>query len=110
MAVNIPRGPRPDQDDIFQAIIGALERYEADHPGAVVEAYRHGRYSVHLRVVDERFANMSRIERHQLVWPYLDALPEEVLNDVGTLILLAPEEKETSLASLDFDDPVPARL
>ena|SRR5436305_11252906 len=110
MPVLIPRGPGLDTDEGLRAIADRLERYAADHPGASIEAYRHGRYVVRIRVIDDRFRGLTKSERHRKVWPYLHDLPEDVLSDVSTLLLLTPDEKAGSLASTEFDDPIPPRL
>jgi hypothetical protein len=38
------------------------------------------------------------------VWPLLHALDEDVLGDLTMLLLLSPEERETSIANRDFED------
>jgi stress-induced morphogen len=107
-SVIIPRGPKPDRDEEFTAILGALERYAADHPEAVVEAYRHGTYAVRVRVTSPAFAGRPWADRDEDVWAYLRDLPEEVLWDLHILICVTPEEVKRNLGSLDFDDPLPA--
>ena len=110
MPVTISRGPQPEQDDILAEIVGVLERYSADHPTSVVEVYRHGQYAVRIRVTDPRFTGWSKTDRHNSVWPYLSRLPDDVLGDVYLLICVTPEEKATSFASMEFDDPIPAAI
>jgi stress-induced morphogen len=107
MPVLIPRGPQPAADPIFAAIVGAMGRYAADHPRAVVEAYRHGEYAVRIRVTSPDFARRSRTDRHTEVWAYLEPLSEEELGDLHILVCVTPEEKARSIASIDFDDPIP---
>jgi hypothetical protein len=53
---------------------------------------------------------MSRAERNEVVWKYLDQLSDEDQGDISMLVLLAPDETRASLANLEFDDPIPSRL
>jgi len=110
MPVNVPRGPRPEEDEGLQAVVAAMESYQVQHPGSVVETYRHGQYVVRIRVINPGFRGMTKSERHRAVWPFLKDLPEEVVSDISTLILLTPEEVKSSFASFEFDDPIPSRF
>jgi hypothetical protein len=110
MPVSVPRGPRPEEDEGLRAVVGALEQYQHQHPGSGLEAYRHGQFLIRIRVINPAFRGMTKSERHKAVWPYLNDLPEEVVSDVSTLILLTPEELKSSFASFEFDDPIPSRL
>ena len=83
---------------------------KADHPSAEIGLYRHGKYSVRVRIVDPSFAGESKPQRHRVAWPYLVGLPEETLSDLSTLLLVTPDEKAFSFASMDFDDPLPSLL
>ena len=107
MAVTLVRG-RSDQTT--KALVKQLEKYVAAHPGAEVDLYRQNSASVRVRVVDPAFRGKSRSERHKVVWPILRELPEEVLGELSMLVLLPPEEKDTSLVSLEFDDPRASRI
>ena len=107
MCVVIPRGPLPADDEYLAAIVGELNRYSAAHPRAVVEAYRRGKYLVRVRVTDPGFAGRTREDRYDAVWEYLRHLDEDVLGDIHMIICVTPEERPTSLGSLDFDNPVP---
>ncbi len=51
---------------------------------------------------------MEQLERHNLLWSYLESFPENVLNHVSISLALTPAEKQTSFASYDFDNPVPS--
>jgi hypothetical protein len=53
---------------------------------------------------------MDRIEREPAVWKLLHQLPEEVFVNITMLLLLTPAETEDSLASQEFDHPVPSRV
>ena len=97
-------------DPILIAIADALTAYEKAHPRADIVIYRQNSVSARVRIVDPELAGISKADRHDLVWKYLDSLPDEILNDVSVLLLLAPEETGVSLANLDFDHPVPSNF
>jgi stress-induced morphogen len=107
MAIRIPRGKT---DPILKKISEVLRKYEADHPGADIDLYRQNPVSVRLRIIDPTFAGQGRVQRHQLVWQYLDQLTEEVQSDISTILLLTPAEKKKSFANFEFDDPIPSQL
>jgi hypothetical protein len=107
MSISIPRGT---SDDVLARITEALRSYEADHPRARIDLYRQNSVSVRVRIIDPDLARLSRPERHQLAWKYLDQVPDEVQSDISTLLLLTPEETKNSFANLEFEDPVPSKL
>ena len=107
MAVNIIRGA---SDDAIAQVAGALQSYAAAHPRATVDVYRQSRFSIKVRIVDPSFTRMPMGDRHDLVWPILDPLPDDLVSDITTLILLAPDEVSESLANFEFDHPVPQVL
>jgi stress-induced morphogen len=107
MAVAVPRGPTPAEDEVLRAVVAALERYQGDHPAAVIDLYRHGPYSIKVRVIDPDFAGVRRGSRHERVWVYLRALPEELAGEIHTLLPLTPEEQADSFGSFEFDHPAP---
>src|SRR5689334_13282068 len=107
MSVNITRG---GLDRGLEQFVSALEKFQSDHPNADISLYRHGKYSVRIRIVDQEFAGKSKSQRHRDAWPYLAEMSEDTLSDLSTLVLLTPDEKPNSIASLEFDDPVPAAI
>ena len=107
MAVKITRGT---SDPKLAEFVGALENYQNDHPQAEIDLYRHGKYSVRVRIADPGFAGLNKSQRHRLAWPYVTAIPEETLSDLSSFLLLTPDEKSNSFASFEFDDPIPAVL
>src|SRR5438094_1085453 len=94
MSVNI----RGTADPVTEAIAAALGPYVAAHPTAEAEVYRYSPVSVRARIIDPDFRGKSRSERHKTVWPLLDPLNEDVLGDLTMLRLLAPAERDTSVA------------
>jgi stress-induced morphogen len=101
------RGVSSDQLD---ALMKTLEAYEARHPRAEIEGYLEDSFSIKLRIVDPDFQGVSRTDRHNAIWRELETLPEETLSYLSILLLLTPEERKTSFASLEFDDPAPSTL
>jgi hypothetical protein len=94
-------------DAIVDAIKEALALYKKDHPKAKIDVYRYNQVSVRVRVIDPDLRGLDRIERDDLVRKYLDHLDDEVVVDITLLILLTPEEKKTSHANFDFENPIP---
>lgn len=106
MAVEI----RGDSDDVIKQIEIVLEAYQKDHPLAQVTMYRQNSVSVHIRIVDPDFNGMSKADRNDRVWDYLDRLSDNAQADVSVLLLLTPSELPKSFANLEFEDPVPSVL
>jgi hypothetical protein len=99
MPVNILGTP----DTVTEAIRDALQPYAQSHPAAEVHVYRYSPVSVRARIVDPEFRNKSRSERHKIVWPLLYRLDEDSLAELTMLVLLPPEERDSSVANKDFD-------
>ena len=91
-------------------MLKVLAKYESQHPRAEIVAYRQNSVFIRIRIIDPDFGNVSRTDRHNEVWRVLDELPEEIQSDLSTVLLLTPDEKRTSFASCDFDDPIPSKL
>ena len=102
------RSAQPDEQ--AQQILDLLTAYERTHPQAQIEGRRHNPVSIRLRIIDPDFQGMDRIEREPAVWKLLRQLPEEVFVNITMLLLLTPEETEHSLASQEFDHPIPSRV
>jgi hypothetical protein len=83
---------------------------EDQHPRAQIEAYRQNSVSIRVRIIDPDFAGISRAERHEIVWRFLETLSDDVQSQMSLLILLTPEELPTSIANLEFDNPIPSSL
>jgi len=104
----IDRSAKPDMQ--VQQILDALTEYERHHPQAQIEGRRHNPVSIRLRIIDPDFQVMDRIAREPEIWRLLRKLPEEVFVNITMLLLLTPEEAEHSLASQEFDHPIPSRV
>jgi stress-induced morphogen len=106
MAVEI----RGERDDVIRQIEIVLEAYQKDHPLAQITMYRQNSVSVRIRIVDPDFNGMSKADRNDRVWDYLDRLSDNAQADVSVLLLLTPSELPKSFANLEFEDPVPSVL
>ena len=102
------RTKRPDA--LLRQIVKALETYQASHPHADIEVYRHNTVSVRIRVIDPDFENQALDDRDEDIWGVLDPLPEDVVAEISLLLTLTPAEAEKSFASMEFDDPIPSRI
>jgi 8-oxo-dGTP pyrophosphatase MutT (NUDIX family) len=71
------------------------------------ECYRYNPGVLRIRIVDERFVGMSRMERDELVLPLVRQLPEDTQLDITVLVLITEEEKIRSRVNLEFEDPSP---
>lgn len=81
------------------------------------DSYRYNSASIRVRVIDPRFAGMSREKRDAMVEEYLDKLPPETQRDIVTLITFAPSDLERTpttfreyMLNSEFDDPSPSTL
>jgi hypothetical protein len=104
----IDRSIQPDMQ--VQQILDILAEYERTHPQAQIEGRRQNPVSIRLRIIDPDFLGMDRVEREPEIWQLLRKLPEEVFLNITMLLLLTPEEAEHSLASQEFDHPIPSRI
>jgi stress-induced morphogen len=100
---------RGSKDRAVTLIKKALDGYEKQNPGAEATIYRQNSASIRVRIIDDRFARMSKSERHDLVWNFLaDRLKEDVLQELSVLLLLAPSEQKSSFMNFEFNDPIPS--
>jgi stress-induced morphogen len=97
-------------DGQVQQILDLLTAYERLHPQAQIEGRRHNPVSIRLRIIDPDFQGMDRIARESAIWKLLHQLPEEVFVNITMLLLLTPEETTHSLASHEFEHPIPSRV
>ena len=97
-------------DPFTDQVLDALGDYQEQHPGAEIEAYRQNSVSIRVRIVDPDFSGISRADRHEIIWHFLEKLPEDVQSQVSLLLPLTPEETATSLANFEFENPIPSSL
>jgi len=60
------------------------------------DAYRHNSASIRVRIIDDRFRDMSREQRDDLVEPILSQLPPALEADIINLLLMYPDEDKDS--------------
>jgi stress-induced morphogen len=92
-------------DDALASIQSRLEQYQQAHPEAEITLYRRGGFSVRIRVIDPTFEGMTRPDRHREIWTVLRGLPEQISNQLGILIPVAPSEVSTSGTLREFGPP-----
>ncbi len=98
---------RGNSDESVGSILDALNAYESEFPGSIATVYRQNPGSIRVRIIDDRFAGMSRSRRHNEVWDFLAKhVGEDSIAEVGVLILLPTTEVKSSLANMEFEDPV----
>ncbi|MFO0966721.1 MAG: hypothetical protein U0793_14200 [Gemmataceae bacterium] len=98
------------KDKGVEAIRSALSPYLGAHPKAKLDVYRKNPVSIRVRIVDPDFAKVTKGQRHDDIWSFLEPLPEELLSELSLLLLLTPEESTKSIANLDFDHPLPSAI
>jgi hypothetical protein len=98
---------RGTTDADIAALLEALLPYESAHPKARIEAYRAGKYSISIRIIDPDLAGIGWAERHDRIWQYFKGLSPELLCQMGLLVLVTPRENKTRGSSLVFDDEAP---
>ena len=102
---------RSRHDTVVEKLKEALEEYKKQHPGACATLYRDNPGWMRLRIVDKRFAKLSKYTRHQEVWDFLaEHLKNEEMQRISVMLLLAPSEQADSFSNWEFDEPVPVRL
>jgi stress-induced morphogen len=74
------------------------------------DAYRYNSVSIRIRIIDERFSGKDLVQREAMVDPLLAKFSEETQSDITLLILLAPEECQTSMINMEFEHPSESRL
>ncbi len=97
-------------DDCLQAVADALAKYEEQHANAEIEVYRQNSASIRVRIVDSDFDGVSKADRHDIIWAFVENLPEDQQAEISVLLLLTPDELKMSFANFEFDHPIPSRL
>ena len=97
-------------DSQVQQVEAVLAEYKKSHPNSRIKARRQNSVSIRVRIIDPDFEGTDRVDREPAVWTALNTLPEDIFTSITMLLLLAPKEVESSLANLEFNDPIPSRL
>ena len=107
----MPVSIRGRSDWGIEQVVAALGDHELQHPGARIEVYRQNSVSIRVRIVDPDLDGISRADRHEIVWRFLETLPEQVQSEMSLLLALTPEETKTSFANMEFESiPIPSSL
>lgn len=101
---------RENRDRVLDEFEKALQPYVKKHPNAKLSLYRQNPASVRIRLIDPDLSSLSRVDRHELVWSYLEPLSDETLSELSILLLLTPDETKKSIANMDFENPIPSLL
>jgi len=105
MSLSILEDRKTDQTRAVEALL--QPEFES------VDCYRYSPYVIRLCIVDEKFRQLSQVQRHELVEPWLQRLPQDVQDDLIFVLLLAPGEAHDlrySQRYLEFMDPSPSFL
>ncbi len=91
-------------------IADLLKAYEQLQPDAKTKSYRYSSGSIRIRIIDPRFDGLSRIERNDDFWEYMQELSDESHSQISMIVLVAPAEVESSPANYEFEHPSPSTL
>ena len=69
------------------------------------DAYRYNSAAIRVRVVDSQFKGKSETQRERRVLPLIRKFPEEIQADITLLLMLSPDELDSSLANMEFENP-----
>lgn len=76
---------------------------------ARVDAYQYNPASIRVRIFDERFRKLPKLDRIDLTEPFLEPFPDDIQRQMTFILCLAPgEETDPSFWALnrEFEDPV----
>ena len=98
-----------NRDEAVDAIAGALDKYAAEHPEARTEVFRLDWTTVWIRVVDPDLAAVDDFGRVSFVWKYIRELPDPIPGHIGRTVPVLPEQVDTHVTSMLFDDALAGR-
>lgn len=102
------RRPLPRTDRGLREFKVATEGYVRSSPRAQVTLVREDEFLIRLRIVDPAFHRLSNEQRIQRVWPYLENLPDDILNELSVLLLVSPKEAKSPFSRQGFEQPLNA--
>jgi len=85
-----------------------IEEYRSVHPDARIKVYRYNPGAIRIRVVDRSFEGKTISEREAEIWRILEKLPDPLQMEISVCLLITPDEQETSLMNLEFEEPLPS--
>ena len=94
-------------DPAVQQVLDVLRReYGTKHPRARIDVYRYCPGMIRVRIIDPDVARIRITRRSDPIDKIIrEHLPQEVRKDIWFLIVLAPNETESSAMNMEFDDP-----
>jgi hypothetical protein len=99
------------QDEDVAAFEAALGIYVQQHPGASAAVFRQNPGSIRIRIIDDSTVGMTKSRRHAQAWSFLRSqVGEDRMGQVSILLVLPTSELKSSLANLDFEDPLPSQF
>lgn len=76
---------------------------------ARVDAYQYNIASIRIRIFDERFRKLPKLDRIEIVEPFLEEFPEDVQQQLIFILCLSPgDELDPNFWSLNREFEVPA--
>jgi stress-induced morphogen len=109
--INVKKIDKSEKHDVgVQQLNTILAEYQHKHKKAEIDVRRRHEVSIHIRIIDPDFRGLDWIDREPEVWKLLKLLPDEIYADITVLLLLTPEEAPTSLANMEFENPLPSPI
>ena len=99
-----------NEDAQVQQVLDTLAEFKDSHPKAQIDARRQNSASIRVRIIDPDFEGMDWVDREPAVWKMLKTLPEDIFTNITMLLLITPDEADSSLANIEFNDPIPSQL
>jgi hypothetical protein len=97
--------------DVIRLLDVLKQHYLPLHPKADIQAYRYNSASIRVRVIEPTFAHVGLTERDDEIWNILKShLSEDILSQLSLILLIAPNERKTSVMNEEFENPIPSRL
>jgi len=97
---------RGEGDETTDRMVVAFQKYQHEHPDALVEIHRQNSVTIYIRIIDSDLSHANRAERHESLWHFVENLPEEDQSQISLLLALTPEEAKKSFANLEFDQQI----
>ena len=97
-------------DEVLKQIVQALKSTTPPIRAPRSKSTGPNNVSVRVRVIASEFKGIGRAEREDDMWPILEELPEEVMQEISPLLMFTPDEAKKSFANMEFDNPAPSIL
>jgi hypothetical protein len=100
----MPKQNTKQEDKDVRSILDALRPFAEAHPQARIDIHRDNDVIIRIRIIDPGFQGLDRVERDAQIWPLLEKLPEDTLNQITFMLPITPKETKKSMANMDFED------